>query len=118
MLMIGLLTLATTYFLSAYTVVPQASSPDKKGFADLLPAILRKLLFIGLSVYWVAFLFTILHLNGANEMMIIGLGTIVICSVVSMVLILGNRERMTWLKDPLLRVVITLLIYFTLPLFR
>lgn len=118
LLMIGLMTLAATYFLSAYVFIPGSDSQEKKGLADLLPAILRKLMYIGLAVYWVAFLFAILHLNGANEMMIIGLGTLVICALISMALVLGNRERMKWLRDPLIRTVVTLLFYFTLPFFR
>ena len=118
LLMIGLMTLASTYFLSAYILFPGVDNKEKKSLADLLPAILRKVMYIGLSVYWVAFLFTILHLKGANEMMVIGLGSLVIAAIVSMALVLGNRDRMTLLQAPLIRTVLTLLIYFILPLFR
>src|SRR5689334_7189408 len=89
LIMVGLLTLAATYFLSAYVFVEGLDNKGKKSLADLLPAILRKLMYIGLSVYWVAFLFAILHLAGANELLIIGVGTLVVCAGVSMALILG-----------------------------
>jgi hypothetical protein len=118
LLMVGIMTLATTYFLSAYTVVELPQSNEKSSFADLLPLILRKVMFIGLAVYWVGFLFAILHLKGANEMITIGMGTLVIGAAVAMVLVLGRRERMVALRDPLLRTVATLLFYFTLPFFK
>jgi hypothetical protein len=118
LIMIGLMTLASTYFLSAYVFVEGLDNKEKKGLTDLLPTILRKIIYIGLSVYWIAFLFAILHLAGANEMLIIGVGTLVVGSGVSMALILGNRERMKFLQAPLIRSVVTLLFYFTLPFFR
>lgn len=112
MLMIGLNTLATTYFLFGFTVPPQVVDDGKpKGFADLMPTILRKLLYIGLAVFLVGFLFAILHLEGARQMLMIGLGTLVGGVLLSMVLILGNRDRMTLLKDPLIRAVVFLLIF-------
>ena len=117
-IMIGLMTLAVTYFLSAYVFVPGQDDKPKKGFVDLLHTILRKLMYIGLSVYWVAFLFTILHLSGANEMMTIGFGTLAISAGASIILVIGNRESMKFLQAPLIRVVFTFLIYFTLPFFR
>jgi len=119
MLLLGLPTLAITYFLFAYVMVQVKEESEKpKGFANLLVLILRKVMFIGLSVYCIAFLFTILHFNGATEMMIIGLGTISVCTLISMTLVLGQRERMVILKSPLIRCLAALLLYyiFTMPL--
>jgi len=118
LLMIGLLTLSATYFLSAYMVVQDTNDKEKKGLADVLPFSLRKFFYMGLSIYWIAFLLAILHLSGADEMLIFGLGTLLITTFVAMILVLGNRERMKHLQAPLVRTVITLLIYFALPLFR
>ena len=111
MLLIGFMTLATSYFLSGFVFVPVADDGKPKGFADLMPAILRKLLYIGLAVFMVGFLFSLLHLAGSKEMLMIGLGTLVGGVTLSMVLVLGNRERMALLKDPLIRSVVVLLIF-------
>lgn len=109
-LMIGMMTLSSTYFISGFIMGPVPDDGKPKTFADLLPTVLRKLMYIALAVYLVGFLFTILHLEGANEMLIIGVGSLIICTAVSMILILGNRERMTLLKAPLIRSVVALLL--------
>jgi hypothetical protein len=114
MLMVGLLTLATTYFLFAYTVVT-FKEEKQRSFIDLLPMILRKVMFIGLSVYCVALMFTFLQLSGADQQMTIGLLVIAIGTGISMILILGNRERMEILQTPLTRCVAALVFYFILP---
>lgn len=111
MLMIGLLTLSTAYFLSGFVMVPVTDDGKPKGLADLLPAILRKLMYIGLSVFIVGFLFALLHLAGANEMLMLSVGTLMICVLISIVLVLGNRERMVLLKAPLIRSVIVLFVF-------
>ena len=120
MLMIGFTTLAATYFLSAYTIVqlPIETSDKQKGFADLLPTILRKLMYIGLAVYCVARLFTFLHYPGANEMMLIGGLTIVGGTAISLLLVLTKRERMAMLQAPLIRCVGAIALYFIIPYFK
>jgi hypothetical protein len=112
MLMIGLFTLSTAYFLSAFVFIADEDDNAKKGFADVLPVMLRKIMFIGLSVCWIGFLFTILHLNGATEMLLISFISMGGGCLASMILILGNRRRMKHLQAPLIRVVITVLICF------
>jgi hypothetical protein len=109
-LMLGMMTISSTYFISGFIMVAVPDDGKPKTFADLLPTILRKLIYISLSIYLVGLLFVILHLAGANEMLIIGVGTLVICTAISMVLILGKRERMTLLRAPLIRSVIALLL--------
>ena len=115
-LMIGMMTLSSTYFISGFIMVPVPDDGKPKTFVDLLPTVLRKLMYISLAAYLVGFLFTILHLEGANELMIIGVGSLVICAAVSMILILGNRERMTLLKAPLIRSVVALLLLLLITL--
>jgi hypothetical protein len=110
-LLVGMMTLSTTYFISGFIMIPVPDDGKQKKFADLLPTVLRKLMYIALSVYLIGFLFAILHLAGANEMLIMGVGSLVICTVVSMALILGNRERMTLLQAPLIRSIVALLIF-------
>lgn len=111
MLMIGILTLAATYFLSGFIFVPIKDNAKPKGLADVLPTMLRKLMYIGLSIFLVGFLFSILHLEGARQMLLVGVGTLVGSVALSMVLILGNRDRMTLLQEPLFRGVIVLLVF-------
>jgi hypothetical protein len=121
LLMVGMMTLSSTYFISGFIMIPVPDNGKPKTFADLLPTILRKLMYIALAVYLIGFLFTILHLEGANEMLIIGVGSLIICTAVSMALILGNRERMALLKAPLIRSVaalLLLLLIFSISYFR
>lgn len=110
LLLVSMLTLASTYFISGFIMVSVVDDGKPKTFTDLLPTILRKLMYIGLAVFLIGFLFSLLHLEGANEMLIIGVGTLVICSLISMLLILGKRERMTLLQAPLIRAIVALLI--------
>jgi len=120
MLLIGLMTVASSNFLFAYTMVEikEEAQTQKKDFVDNLCLILRKVMFIGLSVFCVAFLFTILHFNGANEMMIIGMCTITIGTFISMTLVLSKRERMAILKAPLIRCLAALVLYLAMPLLK
>ena len=110
LLMIGLLTMAASYYLSSFVKLPLAEEKTvtPKGLADNMVLVVRKVLFMGLSVFCVAYLFGLLHWNGANEMMIIGLGTLLIASLVAMFLIFGKRERMPLIQDPLLRSVLAI----------
>jgi hypothetical protein len=111
MLMIGLLTLASAYFLSGFVFVPVLDNGQPKALADLLPVMLRKILYIGLAVFLTGFLFALLHLAGANEMLLIGVGSLLGGTVLSMVLILGKRERMATLQAPLIRSVVVLVFF-------
>lgn len=110
-LLLGLLTLAATYFVSAFILVPLPDDYQPKTFADLLPTIVRKVMFMALAVSLNGFLFAILHLVGADQMLRVGIATLVIGVFLSMGLTLGNRERMTLLKAPLIRSVAVLLIF-------
>lgn len=115
-LMVGLFSLAVTYFLSAYTNVEFSGSPEKqRGFADLLMTIVRKVMYIGLSVFCVALTFSFLHLAGANQQMMVGVIAVGGGSAISMFLILANRDRMAILQAPLYRCVVALAIFFLLP---
>lgn len=120
LVLFGLTALAGIYFLSAFAVIPlpEQANGELKGFADMLVLILRKLMFIGLAVFCIAFLFSILHFPGAGEMMLIGLGAVVIGSLASMILVFGKRERMPFLIGPLSRCLAAVLLYFVLPFLR
>ena len=111
-LLIGMLTLAATYYLFAFVMVEAPTeSVQPKGMADLMPFTIRKVLFIGLAVFIIGSLFKLLHFKGANEMLMIGVGTVAVGTLVGMALILVKRERMKVLQAPLLRCLIALVIF-------
>lgn len=120
LLLLGLLTLSIIYFLWAFTLV-QAKTEEKqdgqpKGLLDLLPTILRKVIFIALAVFCVGFLFGLLHLQGAAQQTLVGISTLAIGVVISMALVVTKRERMPLLKAPLIRGIIALLFHLVWPL--
>jgi hypothetical protein len=116
--LIGLSTLAIIYFLMGFAIQPLNPGKKKIEFIDLVVNKLQKIMYIGVSVLCISYLFTILHLNGANEMMLIGLFTLLSCLVVSMIMILLNRDRMTLLKSPLVRSLALLVFYFITPFLK
>jgi hypothetical protein len=112
LLMIGLLALASTYFLSGFVMVPMPEpGGEQKGLLDLMAIPLRKILFIGLSVFCIADLFGIMQFEGAREMMLIGIGTLVLGCFCSMALILAKRERSALLNGPFLRSVCAIVFF-------
>lgn len=115
LLMVGLLLLGTVYFLFGFTI-PQLQPGEKKlVFADLLVNILQKVMYIGSSVLCIGYLFAILHLKGASEMILIGLLTLVGSLIVSGALILGKGERLALLRHPVMVSISLLLFYFVTP---
>lgn len=116
MLLIGLFSLATAYFLSAFVMVPIEDDGQTKDFLDLLPTILRKVIFIALAVYCIGFLFSLLRLEGAAQQTLVSVLTLAIGVVISMALIVAKRERMTLLKAPLIRGIIALVFQLIWPL--
>lgn len=119
-IMIGILTLSCVYFLSAFLIFPTpADNNIKKGFADLLSeTVLPKLMYISLSVFCIGFLFAILHLKGADEMLRVGILIMIMGTFFSMILILSKRERMKLLQPVVIRVIVGLVLSFTLPLLK
>ena len=113
LLMIGLSLLAVIYFLHAHMAKYVVNAGP--GFAGLFVGTVRKVAYIGISVLCIAYLFAFLHLPGANEMLIIGLLTLVICLIASMILLLVKREHMAMLRGPVVRSIAALLLYFITP---
>lgn len=116
--MIGLITLACVFFASGFLLQSLITRENKFHTTNLVVNKLQQLLYIGISVLLVGYLFAILLLKGANEMMLIGLFTSFGCIIISFVLILIRRENLTPLKSPLLKSIIVLTFYFLTPYLR
>ena len=116
--LIGFSTLAMIYFLSGFAIQPFKSEGNKIALTDLLINKLQKIMFIGISIVCIAYLFTILRLSGANEMMIIGLFTLLACLIIAIILILFRRDRMVLLRSPLIRAVVLVIFYFVTPFLK
>ena len=107
MLMIGLNTLATTYFLLDSPFRPQVvDDGNQKAFSTWCPPFCGSCCTLGWPYFWLAFLFAILHLRGARQMLMIGLGIggwrFIVYGVDSLAI------EIAWLcwKDPLIRAVV------------
>ncbi|MBN8576086.1 MAG: hypothetical protein J0L66_04055 [Cytophagales bacterium] len=96
-LMIGLSTLAGVYFLSAFTVNNQ---PDNKHSPRAL--LVLKLIFMAASVAVIGILFTLLNLEGNQQMLLIGTGVLGIASIAGATLIVTNNSNLAILKRPLM----------------
>ena len=92
--MVSLSALAGALFLNAY--MPMPLSEELK--PDLYATIMSKVLYIGSSVTVVGILFTLLHLNGASNMLLIGSLSAGVASIVSGVLFLKNGDNWVVLK--------------------
>jgi hypothetical protein len=105
-IMIGLSALSTNYFLYAFTIPPKPeadSSTSPNGFIDLLPTIVRKVVYLGCSVALIGLLYVHLKLPGGGDMLLIGGSTLVISCLLSGFLILRNNASISLLQGPLLR---------------
>lgn len=94
-LMVSLSALAGALFLSAFMPVniPEGLKPD------LYSIIIYKVIYIGSSVAVIGILFTLLHLNGAPNMLLVGSLTAGAASIFSGVLFLKNGDNWVVLKQ-------------------
>ena len=82
MLTLSLVTLAGVFFLRSFS--PPKNRPEKTAGAGLFyQTMLPKLMGIGSSVCLIGFLFYILHLHGADQMLLIGTATLAGCLAAS-----------------------------------
>ena len=105
-ILIGLSALSTNYFLYAFTLPPKpkpASDSSPRSFIDLLPTVLRKVVYVGCSVSLIGLLYVFLKLPGGWEMLMIGGSALVLSCFVSCILILRNKANVALLRGPLLR---------------
>ncbi len=100
LLMIGMSSLAGVYFLRAFqappagTPQPTQQTPEKKGFIELLAvSIVPKLGWIAMAVCLDGFLFALLHLSGAAEMLLIGTSTLLASIAVAFVAVSTNASK-------------------------
>ncbi len=101
-LIMGLGTLAITLFQTSFLPSPQAN--------DVLQNIVNKLGYIGSSVGIIGILFSLLHFNGAHEMIFISMLTLGGVVLATGFLTMRKNESLTKLKPMLMRGVPILLI--------
>jgi len=112
-ILIGLSSLSTIYFLYAFTSPPElqpepgpvASSPDgsPKGFLDLLPTVVRKVVYIASCISIIGLLYEHLKLPGGGQMLLIGGSTLFLSCLLSSVLIFRSEASAAPLRGSLLR---------------
>jgi len=107
-ILIGLSSLSTIYFLYAFTLPPEPqpdsdTSASPKGFLDLLPTIVRKVVYIASCVSIIGFLYGHLKLPGGGQMLTIGGSTLFLSCLLSSGLVLRSNASIALLRGPLLR---------------
>lgn len=88
---------------SGDTKIAGDEEPARKGFKELLPVLLRKTMYIACSVCLIGILFSILHLQGSRELLLIGTAILTPGSLVLIVMILVNAELQARYKGILIR---------------
>lgn len=112
-ILIGLSSLSTIYFLYAFTLPPKpqpdpgsASSPSDaspKGLLDFLPTVVRKVVYIASCISIIGLLYEHLKLPGGGQMLMIGGSTLFLSCLLSSFLILRSNTSIALLRGPLLR---------------
>ena len=102
MLTLSLVTLAGVFFLRSFS--PPKNKPEKTAGAGLFyQTMLPKLMGIGSSVCLIGFLFYLLHLEGADQMLLIGTGTLAGCLVGSIMAAVKSSTALETLLPLILR---------------
>ncbi|MBK5279575.1 MAG: hypothetical protein JJE09_12005 [Bacteroidia bacterium] len=124
LIMIGFSTLASVFFLIAYTPLTPGKplQPERpKTFIDLLSLIVWKVVHIALAVTTIGLLFYLLHLKGFSQMMLIGTIALLLSLFLSGVIIVQNNKYLSTLKPTLIKAVVmaiigTYILYFHWPI--
>ena len=122
-ILIGLSSLSTIYFLYAFTLPPtyakasvgrphpqadlgsgpSPSDASPKGFLDLLPAVARKVVYIASCISIIGLLYEHLKLPGGGQMLLIGGSALFLSCLLSGGLVLRSNASIPVLRGPLLR---------------
>ena len=112
-ILIGLSSLSTIYFLYAFTLPPEPlpdsgpgpspSHASPRGLPDLLPTVARKVVYIASCISIIGFLYEHLKLPGGGQMLLIGGSTLFLSCLLSGALILRSNASVALLRGPLLR---------------
>ena len=105
--MIGLSTLASVFFLTAYTLPPNVEKTlreeQRRTFIDLLSFIIWKLIYLALAVNCIGLLFSLLQLKGFMQMLPIGTMTLIISLLLAGVIILQKNEYLLTFKIAIIK---------------
>ena len=107
-ILIGLSSLSTIYFLYAFTLPPEpqpASPPDAspKGVLDHLPTIVRKVVYLSSCISIIGLLYEHMKLLGGGQMLLIGGSTLFLSCLLASGLVLRSNASAALLRGPLLR---------------
>ena len=107
LLMIGLSTLASVFFLTANTLPPAIektlTETTKKSFFDTLLNFIWKIMHIALSVSVIGLLFYLLNLNGYTQMILIGTTILIIALLLSGIFIIQKNDYLLLFKAALIK---------------
>jgi putative Mn2+ efflux pump MntP len=105
LLLVGMSSLAMVYFLTAFRPWPDPETVErvKKGFMDLLPLLLWKVMYIACSVEVIGLLFYLLQLKGFGQLLLIGTFALVFSLIVAVFLISRKNEILNPLQQALIR---------------
>lgn len=98
-LLVGLSLLSAAYFLWAF--LPMESAPHS--VPDTYAALVHKVIYLGCSVILVSVLFTLLHLEGHHQMLLIGGMSLLIALAGAIFLMIKTRENFVSLRDAVIR---------------
>jgi hypothetical protein len=101
-IMIGFTAFAAVNFMYAYLPEPPTEADANKNLL-LIRTIVRKVLFLGSSVCLIGILFSILDLNGAREMLLIGSTAAIVTILAAGALIIKDDVQLDYFKGGLLR---------------
>ena len=99
LLILGLSLLSGAYFLWAF--MPMDTPPHAE--PDTYAALIHKLIYISCSVLLIGVLFTLLHLEGHHEMMLIGGIALMTALAGAIILMIKKRENFVSLRDAFIR---------------
>jgi len=99
LLMLGLSLLSGAYFLWAFLPMDTPPHADPDAYA----ALIHKLIYISCSVLLIGVLFTLLHLEGHHEMMLIGGVALMTALAGAIILMIKKRENFVSLRDAFIR---------------
>jgi hypothetical protein len=106
-LMISMSALAGVYFLYAYQPIQiEREEGEKYGFKELLAfTIAPKISWIGNSVMLIGILFSLLSLNGARQMLMVGIGAGAVASFILGALSASGTKNIESIQPVLLRTI-------------
>ena len=104
LLLLGLTTIALIFFSKSVTPFYKRYTSTSDSGNEYLPLILRRLLYVSMTLYSLALVFLSNQLTGTEEMMIIGFSSLIVTSFITAVLLFIRRDRIEVFMDSIVRI--------------